>query len=47
MTAKEAVQKYVSDGDVVGIGGQSIGRCSMALSHEIIRQQKSNLTLVG
>ncbi len=47
MTAKEAVKQYVADGDVVGIGGQSIGRCSMALSHEIIRQKKSNLTLVG
>ena len=47
MTAKEAVEKYVSDGDIVGIGGQSIGRCSMALSHEIIRQNKTDLTLVG
>ena len=47
MTAKEAVEKYVANGDVVGIGGQSIGRCSMALSHEIIRQNKTDLTLVG
>ena len=47
MTAKEAVEKYVSDGDIVGIGGQSIGRCSMALSHEIIRLNKTDLTLVG
>ena len=47
MTAKKAVEKYVANGDVVGIGGQSIGRCSMALSHEIIRQNKTGLTLVG
>ena len=47
MTAKEAVAQYVSDGDTVGIGGQSIGRCSMALAHEVIRQNKTDLTLVG
>ena len=47
MTAKEAVGRFVFDGATVGMGGQSIGRCSMALAHEIVRQGKSNLTLVG
>ena len=47
MTAKEAVERYVFDGATIGMGGQSIGRCSMALALEIVRQGKSNLTLVG
>ncbi len=47
MTAREAVERFVSDGATVGMGGQSIGRCSMALSHEIVRQGKGGLTLVG
>ena len=47
MTAAAAVEEYVSDGATVGIGGQTIGRCSMALVHEIVRQGKKDLTLVG
>ena len=47
MTAAEAVERFVFDGAVVGMGGQSIGRNSMALAHEIVRQGKSGLTLVG
>lgn len=47
MTAAEAVERYVFDGAIVGMGGQSIGRNSMALAHEIIRQGIGNLTLVG
>lgn len=47
MTAKEAVQRFVQRGSIVGIGGQSIGRNSMALAHEIVRQGKQDLTLVG
>ena len=47
MTAAEAVDRFVFDGAVVGMGGQSIGRNSMALAHEIIRQGKKDLTLVG
>ncbi len=47
MTAQQAVERYVSDGATVGMGGQSIGRCSMALAHEIVRQGKKDLTLVG
>ena len=47
MTATEAVGRLVFDGATVGMGGQSIGRCSMALAHEIVRQGKKDLTLVG
>lgn len=47
MTAGEAVERYVFAGATVGMGGQSIGRNSMALAHEIIRQGIGNLTLVG
>ena len=47
MTAREAVDRFVSDGATIGMGGQSIGRCSMALAHEIVRQEKRDLTLVG
>ena len=47
MTAEEAVQRYVFDGATVGMGGQSIGRCSMVLAHEIVRQGRKDLTIVG
>ena len=47
MSAKEAIEKFIFDGDTIGIGGQSIGRVSTFLAHEIVRQQKKNLTLVG
>ena len=47
MTAAEAVERFVADGSTVGIGGQTTGRCSMALAHEIVRQGKKDLNLVG
>lgn len=47
MTAAEAVRRFVSEGATVGIGGQTIGRNTMALAHEIVRQGKRDLTLVG
>ena len=47
MTASEAVSRFVFDGATIGMGGQSIGRCAMAMSHEIVRQGKRDLTLVG
>ncbi len=47
MTAEEAVRKFVSDGALVGMGGQSIGRSAMCIYHEMIRQRKKDLTLVG
>ncbi len=47
MSAAEAVERFVHDGATVGMGGQSIGRCAMALTHEIVRQGIGDLTLVG
>ena len=47
MTAAEAVTRFVRPGAVLGMGGQNIGRCPMALTHEIIRQRIGNLTVVG
>ncbi len=47
MTAREAVGKFVFDGAVVGLGGQNVGRCTVAISHEIVRQGKKDLTLCG
>ena len=47
MTAAEAVERFVSDAATLGIGGQTTGRVSMALAHEIVRQGKKGLTLVG
>ncbi len=47
MTAAEAVDRFVFDGAVVGMGGQTIGRNTMALAHEIVRLRKRDLVLVG
>lgn len=47
MTAAEAVRRFVFDGAWVGMGGQSIGRSPMCIFHEVIRQKKKDLTLVG
>jgi len=45
MTLKEAVSKFVKDGDTVYYGGFQI-MVPMALTHEIIRQKKKNLTTI-
>ncbi|WP_217370347.1 CoA transferase subunit A [Nonomuraea antri] len=47
LTAAEAVTRYVTPGAVVGMGGQNINRCPMALVHEVIRQGIGGLTVVG
>lgn len=47
MTAAEAVRRFVFDGAIVGMGGQSIGRSPMSIYQEMIRQKKKGLTLVG
>lgn len=47
MTAADAVARFVHPGAVLGMGGQNIGRCPMALTHEIIRQRIGGLTVVG
>ncbi len=47
MSAAEAVARFVRAGAILGMGGQNVGRCPMALSHEIIRQRIGDLTVVG
>lgn len=47
MTAQEAVRRFVQNGALIGMGGQSIGRTPTSIVHEIIRQNKKDLTLVG
>lgn len=47
VTAGEAVREFVRPGTVVGMGGQNINRCPMALVHEVIRQGIGGLTVVG
>ena len=47
MTARDAVQRFVSDGCSIGMGGQNLGRIPVALTHEIARQRKRRLTLLG
>ena len=44
MTTKEAISEFVHDGDFVYIGGY-ICRPPFAAIHEIIRQQKKDLTI--
>ncbi len=47
MTVREAVEKYVRDGDFIAMGGFGHIRVSMAVIYEIIRQGRRNLALAG
>jgi len=47
MSAKEAVSKFVHDGDFIASGGFGHIRVSMAIVYEIIRQKKRNLIMAG
>jgi glutaconate CoA-transferase subunit A len=47
MTAQEAVEKFVFPGAIIGMGGQNVSRCAVALTHEIIRQGIKDLILAG
>lgn len=47
MSMKEAVELYVEDGDLVGIGGLSFWRKAAAATREIIRQKKKNLGVIS
>ncbi len=47
MTAKEAVEKFVTDGAYMASGGFGHVRVSMAIVYEIIRQKKRNLAMAG
>jgi len=47
MTVKEAVAKFVRDGDYLGTGGFGANRIPTAVCHEIIRQGRKNLIFAG
>ncbi|MEM4561111.1 MAG: CoA-transferase [Candidatus Caldarchaeum sp.] len=46
MSLREAVSKFVFDGSAVALGGCLYSRTPMAAVHEIIRQNRKNLTLI-
>jgi acyl CoA:acetate/3-ketoacid CoA transferase alpha subunit len=47
MSAKEAVSKFVNSGDFIASGGFGHIRVSMSIVYELIRQQKTDLTMAG
>ena len=47
MSLKEAVERFVKDGDYLGIGGFGANRTPIAACHEIVRQKKRNLGFAG
>ncbi len=46
-TVKDAVAKYLHDGDYFAIGGFGANRIPTAICHEIVRQKKKNLAFAG
>jgi len=47
MTVREAVTRFLHDGEYLAIGGFGGDRLPTAVCHEIVRQKKQNLTLAG
>lgn len=47
MSEKEAVEKFVHDGDYLAIGGFGANRIPTTICHEIVRQRRKNLTFAG
>src|SRR5215475_14246908 len=47
MSVKDAVARFVSDGDYLAVGGFGCDRFASAVCHEIVRQNKQNLTVAG
>jgi glutaconate CoA-transferase, subunit A len=47
MPVKDAVAKFVNDGDYLAVGGFGAARLPTAVCHEIVRQRKQNLTVSG
>lgn len=45
LSVSEAIRRFVQDGDSVALGGWVIARCVIAAVHELIRQEKKNLTV--
>ncbi len=46
-SVKEAVSRFIHDGDYIGIGGFGANRIPTAILHEIVRQGKKHLGLSG
>jgi acyl CoA:acetate/3-ketoacid CoA transferase alpha subunit len=46
-TLKNAIEDYVHDGDLLIFGGMKVNRVPIAAVHEIIRQRRSDLSLMG
>lgn len=44
---KEAVSRFIKDGDSIGMGAALEAAIPFAVGHEIIRQKKKDLTLIG
>ena len=47
MSVKDAVEKYVHDGDYLTVGGFGANRVPIAVCHEILRQGRKNLGFSG
>ena len=47
MSLKDAVEKFIHDGDYLGIGGFGANRTPVAACHEIVRQKRKNLGFAG
>ena len=47
MTVKDAVDKFVEDGDYVSVGGFGVNRIAASVLHEIVRQGRKNLGMAG
>jgi glutaconate CoA-transferase subunit A len=47
MSVKDAVARFVNNGDYLAVGGFGCDRFSSAVCHEIVRQNKENLTVAG
>jgi len=47
MTLKDAIAKFVHDGDYLAIGGFGANRTPVAACHEIVRQGRKNMGFAG
>ncbi|MDD5711966.1 MAG: hypothetical protein PHY31_04310 [Smithellaceae bacterium] len=47
MSVKEAVEKYIHDGDYLAIGGFGANRIPTAVCHELLRQGRKNMGFAG
>jgi len=47
MSIKEAVEKFVRDGDYLTLGGFGANRAPIAAAHEIVRQGRKNMGFAG